>query len=170
MFGLSLHIFSPNSTLLCWRTLLVVRFPLVFLPSKNWARKDSLMRFTFLDNASRLPSSFPNSILYQVHSENFRCDPPKRSIPILQLWRLWSSGSSPGPWLGFEAHPGPPPFHPSSLLTEVSTLLTGPSASRNTLTVSTITDGYARTINPDVGLTVHRAAFPLDRQRSATSR
>ena len=43
------------------------------------------MRFTFLDNASRLPFSFPNSILYQVHPENFRCVPPKRSIPILQL-------------------------------------------------------------------------------------
>ena len=45
----------------------------------------SLMRFTFLDNASRLPFSFPNSILYQVHPKNFWCVPPKRSIPILQL-------------------------------------------------------------------------------------
>ena len=51
----------------------------------------SLMRFTFLDNASRLPLSLPNSILYQVHPENFRCVPPKRSFPILQLSTEWYS-------------------------------------------------------------------------------
>ena len=81
--SVSLHIFSPNSTLLCWYKL-VVRFPQVFL-LKTARRRISLMRFTFLDNASRLPFSFPNSVLYQVHPQNFRCVPPKRSIPILQL-------------------------------------------------------------------------------------
>ena len=39
MFGLSLHIFSPNSTLLCWCNLLVVRLLQVVVPP-NWARKD----------------------------------------------------------------------------------------------------------------------------------
>ena len=34
-----MHIFSPNSTLLCWYNLLVVRFPQVVVPP-NWARKD----------------------------------------------------------------------------------------------------------------------------------
>ena len=51
----------------------------------------SLMRFTFLVFASRLPFSLPNSILYQVHPENFRCVPPKRSFPILQLSTEWYS-------------------------------------------------------------------------------
>ena len=49
------------------------------------------MRFTFLVFASRLPLSLPNSILYQVHPENFRCVPPKRSFPILQLSTEWYS-------------------------------------------------------------------------------
>ena len=84
MFALSLNIFSPNSTLLCWHNLLVMRFPQVVVPQNRRARI-SLMRFTFLDTASWLPFSFPNSILYQMHPKNFRCVPPKRSIPFLQL-------------------------------------------------------------------------------------
>ena len=47
----------------------------------------SLMRFTFLDNASRWPFSFPNAVLYQVRPEIFWCVPPKRSIPILPIFR-----------------------------------------------------------------------------------
>ena len=39
MFGSSLHIFSPNSTLLCCHNLLVVKFPQVVVPP-NWAHKD----------------------------------------------------------------------------------------------------------------------------------
>ena len=35
----------------------------------------SLMRFTFLNKASRLPFCFPNSILYQVHPEGFQVCP-----------------------------------------------------------------------------------------------
>ena len=70
--------------------------------------------------------------------------------------------------LGFlRRTPRRPPVHPSSLSTEVWTLLTGPSASRNTFSVSTITDGYDRTINPYVGLTVHRA---VSVRRSSTGR
>ena len=38
-FGLSLHIFSPNSTLLCWYNLLVVKFPQVVVRQRR-ARKD----------------------------------------------------------------------------------------------------------------------------------
>ena len=45
------------------------------------------------------PFSFPNSILYQLHPENFRCDPPKRSIPILQLSAEQNSLN-----LSFEVH------------------------------------------------------------------
>ena len=51
----------------------------------NWARKDFAHEVRLLDNSSRLPFSFANSILYQMHPKNFRCVPPKRSIPILQL-------------------------------------------------------------------------------------
>ena len=77
-------IFSPNVKLLCCHNLLAMRFlKCSFL--RTGRAGVSLMGFTFLDNASRLPFSFPSSILYQVPHENFRCVPPKRSIPILQL-------------------------------------------------------------------------------------
>ena len=39
MFGLSLHILSPNSMLLCWYNLLVMRFPQVVVPQHR-ARQD----------------------------------------------------------------------------------------------------------------------------------
>ena len=45
IFGLSLHIFSPNSTLLCWYNLLVVRFPQVVVPPKLGAQGFRSMRF-----------------------------------------------------------------------------------------------------------------------------
>ena len=54
-----------------------------------------------------------------------------KNLPL--RFRVWSSGSSPARRLGFQAHPGATTFHPSSRLTEVSTLLTGPSASRRHL-------------------------------------
>ena len=47
---------------------------------KTGRARMSLMRFTFLDNASRLPCFFPNFDSNQMHPENFRCVPPKRSI------------------------------------------------------------------------------------------
>ena len=62
MFGLSLHIFSPNSTLLCWFNLLVVRIRQVVVPS-NWARKDVAHEVHLFGYTSRLPFSFPNSML-----------------------------------------------------------------------------------------------------------
>ena len=72
--ALSLHIFSPNSTLLCWYNLLVVRSPQVVVPP-NWTRKDFAHEVHLfgqcLQIASRLPFSFPNSVSYEVHPENF---------------------------------------------------------------------------------------------------
>ena len=134
MFGLSLRIFSPNSTLLCWYNLLVVRIRQVVVPS-NWARKDVTHEVHLFGYTSRLLFFFPefNFVAYGLRAPHRLCG--------LVLRRT----------------PGRPPLHPSSLLTEVSTLPTGPSASRNTFSVSTITDGFARTINPYVRLTVHRA-------------
>ena len=92
MFGLSLHIFSPNSTLLCWYNLLVVRFPQVVVPP-NWARKDFADEVHLLGKLLQIASFFPNSILFQMHPKNFWCVPPKRSIPILQLIgaELWDT-------------------------------------------------------------------------------
>ena len=56
-----------------------------WLSLRSGRARISLMRFTFVDNSSRLPFCLPNSILYKVHPENFICVPPKRSIPIFQL-------------------------------------------------------------------------------------
>ena len=80
---LSIVHFSPNSTLTCCHSLLVVRFPQVFIPqnrsSKDFAHEVHLFGY-------RLPLfSFPNSFLYQVHPENFMCVLPQHSIPFLQL-------------------------------------------------------------------------------------
>ena len=52
------HFSLPNSTLLCCHNLLVVTFPQVLFLKTGRARI-SLMRFTFLVNASRLPFFFP---------------------------------------------------------------------------------------------------------------
>ena len=58
--------------------------------------------------------------------------------------RLWSSGSSLARTSGIlRRTPGRPPFHPSSILTKVSALLTCPPASRSTFSVPTVR--YART-------------------------
>ena len=45
------------------------------------------MRFTFLDNASRLPFSFPNSVLHQVHPENFLVCPAEALNPNSSTFR-----------------------------------------------------------------------------------
>ena len=77
MFGLSLHICLAK-----FHATLLVQSACREVSSGGCSSKPSaqgrisLMRFTFLDNASRFPFSFPNSILNQVHSENFRCVPP----------------------------------------------------------------------------------------------
>ena len=87
MFGLSLHIFSPKSTLLCCHNLLVVRFPCVFVP-QNRARKDFDHEVClFLENASRMSFSFPNFVSFCTKwlTRISWCVPPKRSIPFLQL-------------------------------------------------------------------------------------
>ena len=59
------------------------------------------------------------------------------------LHRLWSSGLLDRRQPASKRTPGRPLFHPSSILTAVSALLTGPPASR-TFSVPTITGGYAR--------------------------
>ena len=57
--------------------------------------------------------------------------------------RLLSLSFSPAHWHGYETHPGAITFPPRSRLF-VESLSTGPSAFRNTFSVSTITDCYAR--------------------------
>ena len=51
----------------------------LFLKKKR--ARISLMKFTFLDNDSRLPFSFPNSVLHQVHPENFLVSPAEAFNP-----------------------------------------------------------------------------------------
>ena len=85
VFGWSLRIFSPNSTLLCWYNLLVASF-LKWLFLRTGRVRISLMRFAFLDNASRLLFflSRIRSCTRCILGISW-CVPPKRSIPILQL-------------------------------------------------------------------------------------
>ena len=82
MFGLNLHIFSPNSTLRCWYSLLVVRFPQVVVP-QNWVRKDFDHEVHLKGQCLQIALfSFPNWILYQVHPENFMVCPAEAFNPI----------------------------------------------------------------------------------------
>ena len=67
---------------------------------------------------------------------------PLPTISKNSLYRLCSSGSSRLSPSGFEAHPGANTFPSVCGLT--STSFTDPSASRNTFSVSTITDGNAQ--------------------------
>ena len=72
----------------------------------------------------------------------------------INLCRLWSSSSSPAHWHGCETHAAAITFPPESgFFVEPST---GPSASRNTFSVSTITDGYARAREPQLSLPLRR--------------
>ena len=60
-------------------------------------------------------------------------------------WRLCSSGSSPALTVRFlRRTPGRTPFHPSRIAGLGTARFMGPSASRNTFSVSTITEGNAR--------------------------
>ena len=65
----ALKFFSPNSTLLCWYHLLVVRFPQVFVPL-NWTSKDSAHEVHL--NGPTLSFSFPNSSIVPGASWEFR--------------------------------------------------------------------------------------------------
>ena len=56
----------------------------MFIPPKR-ARKDFAREVNLFGQFLQIALFFPNSILYQVHPENFRSVPPKRPIPVLQL-------------------------------------------------------------------------------------
>ena len=52
----------------------------MFVP-QNQTRKDFAHEVRLLDNASRLPFSFPNLVSYQVRPENFMVCPAEASNP-----------------------------------------------------------------------------------------
>ena len=75
-----------------------------------------------------------------------------------------SARTQPNMRHGYETHPRAITFPPEAGFF-VEPLSTSPCASRNTFSVSTITDGYARVRRPqhtcpDVGLTVHLSRLP----------
>ena len=86
---------------------------------KTGRARISLMRFTFLDNASRLPVSFPNSILYQVHPDNFLVCPAEAFNPNCSTYRriefIGSESWDTHPWtLFFSFRIATAPWVPSS--------------------------------------------------------
>ena len=87
-----------------------------------------------------------------------------RDQMIIVCHRLWPSGSSPAHPSGFRGAPWAITFPPEadSLWSHFST---GPSASRNTFSVPTITDSYARTWWPQrlFTLPLHRPDCTLSR-------
>ena len=108
IFGLSLHIFSPNPMLLCWYNLLVMRFPQVVVPQKQ-ARKDFAHEDHLFGYCLQIAFFFPE----------FSFVP----IPILQLSVVLNSlarmvfGLLTGSVARFlRRTPGRPPFHPLSTL------------------------------------------------------
>ena len=70
---------------------------------KSGRARISLMRFTFLDNASRLSFSLPNSISYQVHPENFVVGPAEAFNPNSSTFRgiefIGSQSWDTQPWI-----------------------------------------------------------------------
>ena len=65
---------------------------------------------------------------FWTHSRNFSLMTTVNYI--VNVCRLWSSGSSPALWLSFEGHPGATTFPPSSTLDRSPDPSDGPSASR----------------------------------------
>ena len=88
---------------------------------------------------------FPHNNIASIHL----CDECTRSNAPNVCHRLRSSGFSPAHWHVYEMHPGAITFPPEAGFF-VESLSTGPSASRNTFAVSTITDGYARAREPQL--------------------
>ena len=88
MFAFSLHIFSPNPRHFAGTICLSWGF-LRWLFLRTRRARISLMRFTFWVNSSRLPLSFPNSILYQMHPQEFQVCPAEAFNPNSSIHWRW---------------------------------------------------------------------------------